>query len=120
VNLPLRFRADQAGAYSGATPRQLRYWDQIGLVRPSIQAPNGHSGIQRIYSREDVLRLRAVVCALDEDGASLQKINAHRLDTRHKCRPRCPGNRMELFLGVLRTEETWRRDSIAFLFKRTA
>ena len=31
------FTADQASRLTGCTPHQLRYWDRVGLVKPSIQ-----------------------------------------------------------------------------------
>jgi hypothetical protein len=66
--LPQTFDAAQAGAYSGATPRQLRYWDQVGLVRPSIQSTHGRPGVPRKYSRADVVLLRAVVDLIEGGG----------------------------------------------------
>ena len=31
------FTAHQASKFTGCSARQLRYWDQIGLVSPSVQ-----------------------------------------------------------------------------------
>ena len=31
------FTAHQACKFTGCSPRQLRYWDEIGLVRPTVQ-----------------------------------------------------------------------------------
>ncbi|MBI4261868.1 MAG: MerR family DNA-binding transcriptional regulator, partial [Actinobacteria bacterium] len=35
------FTAHQATRFTGCTPRQLRYWDHIGLVKPSVQSTGG-------------------------------------------------------------------------------
>ena len=43
------FTAHQATRLTGCTPRQLRYWDQIGLVRPSVQSTGGRPGVPRLY-----------------------------------------------------------------------
>jgi DNA-binding transcriptional MerR regulator len=48
------------------TPRQIQYWDEIGLVKPSAQAAAGR-GSRRRYSFLDLIRL-SVVRALIERG----------------------------------------------------
>jgi DNA-binding transcriptional MerR regulator len=67
------FTAHQASRFTGCTPRQLRYWDQVGLVRPSIQQTEGRPGIPRMYSFRDLVALRVVKSLLD-CGLSLQRV----------------------------------------------
>ena len=67
------FTAHQASRLSGGTPRQLRYWDQVGLVRPSIQQTGGRPGVPRLYSFRDLVALRVVKSLLD-GGMSLQRV----------------------------------------------
>ncbi|HVF52816.1 MAG TPA: helix-turn-helix domain-containing protein [Actinomycetota bacterium] len=67
------FSADEACRYTGCTPHQLRYWDRIGLVRPSIQQTRGRPGVRRLYSFRDIVVLKAVRTLLSE-GMSLQKV----------------------------------------------
>jgi DNA-binding transcriptional MerR regulator len=67
------FTAHQASRLTGSTARQLRYWDQVGLVRPSIQQTGGRPGVPRMYSFRDLVALRVVKSLLD-GGMSLQKI----------------------------------------------
>jgi DNA-binding transcriptional MerR regulator len=67
------FTSHQASRLTGVTPRQLRYWDQIGLVRPSIQRTGGRPGVPRLYSFRDLVALRVVRSLLD-GGMSLQKV----------------------------------------------
>lgn len=52
-----RYDSRQATRYSGASDRQLRYWDQVGLARPSIEQTGGRPGVWRIYSGVDVFWL---------------------------------------------------------------
>ena len=67
------FTAHQASRFTGCTARQLRYWDQIGLVRPSVQQTGGRPGVPRMYSFRDLVALRVVKSLLD-GGMSLQRV----------------------------------------------
>src|SRR2546426_9340528 len=67
------FTAHQACKFTGCTSRQLRYWDQIGLVEPGIQKTGGRPGIPRLYSFRDLVALRVVKSLLD-GGMSLQRV----------------------------------------------
>ena len=67
------FTAHQASRLTGCTPRQLRYWDQVGLVRPSVQQTGGRPGVPRLYSFRDLVALRVVKSLLD-GGMSLQRV----------------------------------------------
>ena len=67
------FTAQQASRFTGCTPRQLRYWDQIGLVRPTVQQTGGRPGVPRMYSFRDLVALKVVKSLLD-GGMSLQRV----------------------------------------------
>src|SRR5437867_6880490 len=67
------FTAHQATKFTGCTARQLRYWDQIRLVTPSIQGTGGRPGVPRLYSFRDLVALRVVKSLLD-GGMSLQRV----------------------------------------------
>jgi DNA-binding transcriptional MerR regulator len=54
------------------TYRQLDYWARTELVAPSYRKAEG-SGTQRLYSFDDVVRLKVVKRLLDS-GVSLQKV----------------------------------------------
>jgi DNA-binding transcriptional MerR regulator len=56
----------------GITPRQLQYWDEIALVKPSARAAAGR-GTRRGYSFLDLVRL-SVVRALIERGLGARNI----------------------------------------------
>jgi predicted RNase H-like HicB family nuclease/DNA-binding transcriptional MerR regulator len=53
------FSADVARRLAKVTYRQLVYWDETGLVRPSIRKAKG-KGSRRVYGFEDVVELRVV------------------------------------------------------------
>jgi DNA-binding transcriptional MerR regulator len=67
------FTSHQASRLTGCTSRQLRYWDQVGLVRPSVQGTGGRPGVPRLYSFRDLVALRVVKSLLD-GGMSLQRV----------------------------------------------
>jgi DNA-binding transcriptional MerR regulator len=67
------FTAAQACQLTSCTPHQLRYWDKVGLVEPSIQTTNGRPGRRRIYSFRDLIGLRVVKSMLD-NGLSIQRV----------------------------------------------
>lgn len=56
----------------GVTPRQIQYWDEIGLVKPSARPAAGR-GSRRRYSFLDLVRL-SVVRALIERGLKPRNI----------------------------------------------
>jgi DNA-binding transcriptional MerR regulator len=56
----------------GVTYRQLDYWARTELVIPSV-CDAGGSGTQRLYSFQDILKLRIIKSLLDT-GVTLQKI----------------------------------------------
>ena len=65
------YRAPRAAKVAGITYRQLDYWARQDYVRPSLHDANG-SGSQRLYSFEDLLKLKVMKRLLDQ-GLSLQK-----------------------------------------------
>jgi MerR family transcriptional regulator, repressor of the yfmOP operon len=50
---PVLFRIGEVAKLTGLTTRTLRYWEQLGLVRPSEYAEGG----ERRYSRADIARV---------------------------------------------------------------
>ena len=67
------FTAEQACRLANCTHHQLRYWDKVGLVEPSVQASGGRPGVRRLYSFRDLVALRVVRSLLD-NGMSLQRV----------------------------------------------
>ncbi|HUS93333.1 MAG TPA: MerR family transcriptional regulator [Phycisphaerae bacterium] len=66
------FNARQACALTETTTKQLVYWDNEGLVKPSV-SPAAGRGSRRVYSYRDLLALKTV-SKLREQGVSLQRI----------------------------------------------
>ncbi len=67
------FTALQASRLTGCTGNQLRYWDKIALVKPSVQSTGGRPGVRRKYSFRDLVALKVVKSLLD-GGMSLQRV----------------------------------------------
>lgn len=67
------FTAQQASNLTLCTAHQLRYWDKVNLVRPSIQSTDGRPGRRRLYSFRDLVALRVVKSLLD-NGMSVQRV----------------------------------------------
>lgn len=67
------FTAEQACRLTNCTHHQLRYWDRVGLVKPSVQTTGGRPGVRRLYSFRDLVALRVVRSLLD-NGMSLQRV----------------------------------------------
>lgn len=67
------FTAQQASKLTNCTPHQLRYWDRVELVSPSIQSTGGRPGVRRLYSFRDLVALRVVRSLLD-NGMSVQRV----------------------------------------------
>ncbi len=65
------FRAREASEIVGVSRRQLQYWAQTDLVRPSIQTSGGHHR----YTFQDLVALKAARRLLDA-GVSLQRIRS--------------------------------------------
>ena len=67
------FTAQQASRLTGCTAHQLRYWDRVKLVIPTIQSTGGRPGRRRFYSFRDLVALRVVKSLLD-NGMSVQRV----------------------------------------------
>ena len=70
--MTMAFLSREARELTGATQRQLDYWDSIDLVRASVCGSPG-KGRARSYSFSDLLKLQVVV-SLRRAGVTLQRI----------------------------------------------
>ena len=59
------FTSKQACYLSGCTSHQLRYWDKVKLVTPTIQSSKGKPGVPKLYSFRDIVSLRVIKTLLD-------------------------------------------------------
>jgi len=67
------FTSTEAMRFTGCSYNQLRYWDRVSLVEPSVQQTGGRPGVRRIYNLQDLVALR-VIKSLIDNGLSLQRI----------------------------------------------
>lgn len=74
VSEPDGYRGPAVCRLVGITYRQLDYWARTGLAVPSVRRAEG-SGSQRLYSFEDLVRLRVIKRLLDT-GIGLERIRA--------------------------------------------
>ncbi len=63
-NVGSAFTASDVSKITGISVRRLAYWDDIGLVRPSLKAASG-KGSRRLYSLHDLVELTIVAELLD-------------------------------------------------------
>ena len=69
---PTAFDSKTARRIVGVSLRQIQYWDERGLIRPSVKPSEGR-GTKRLYSFSDLVCLK-VVKDLTDHGLSLWKI----------------------------------------------
>lgn len=70
----LVFANVQARELAGVSRRRQRYWEEVGLVVPSLKRRLGIHRTARFYSYQDLLVLLTVSELRTERGVSLQKI----------------------------------------------
>ena len=63
-------RIGEAARRAGVTTRTLRYYQEVGLLEPSGATPGGN----RLYSADDVERLRRILDLRDVMGFDLDRI----------------------------------------------
>lgn len=67
---PTRLRIQEASELVGLTPRSIRYYEEMGLLRPSARS----EGAYRLYDDSDIERLRFIRGLRDDAGFSLAEI----------------------------------------------
>jgi DNA-binding transcriptional MerR regulator len=67
---PRLLRIQETAAATGLTPRSIRYYEEVGLLRPAARS----AGAYRLYDESDVERLRFIRDLRDEAGFSLAEI----------------------------------------------
>lgn len=70
--LSANFNSRVVSKITSITQRQLQYWDEQNLVKPSVSSAGGR-GTVRLYSFTDLVQLQ-VLKKLRDNGLSLQKI----------------------------------------------
>ena len=70
VSAPRLLRIQEVAAEAGLTPRSIRYYEELGLLRPAARS----AGAYRLYDASDLERLRFIRDLRDEAGFSLAQI----------------------------------------------
>jgi DNA-binding transcriptional MerR regulator len=63
-------RIQEVAAEVGLTPRSIRYYEELGLLRPAARS----AGAYRLYDASDIERLRFIRGLRDDAGFSLAEI----------------------------------------------
>ncbi len=66
------FTITEVSRIVGVSRRQLAYWDETGLLSPSMRAASG-KGSRRLYSLQDIIELK-ILLRLLKSSMSLQRI----------------------------------------------
>jgi len=69
----LAFTADVAARLTGLSEDQLRDWDNAGFLEPEFAAPNRRRPYSRIYSFQDLVKLRTIA-GLRQHGVPTQRL----------------------------------------------
>jgi DNA-binding transcriptional MerR regulator len=69
ATVPL-LRIQQVAAEVGLTPRSVRYYEELGLLKPAARS----EGSYRLYDEDDLERLRFIKGLRDDAGFSLAEI----------------------------------------------
>jgi DNA-binding transcriptional MerR regulator len=67
---PVALRIGEAAKMTGLTTRTLRYWEEIGLIRPSSHRESG----ERMYSQTDMARVSRIRDLQELLGFSLAEV----------------------------------------------
>jgi DNA-binding transcriptional MerR regulator len=70
IPVPRLLRIQEVAAGTGLTPRSIRYYEEIGLLRPAARSP----GAYRLYDASDLERLAFIRGLRDDAGFSLAEI----------------------------------------------
>lgn len=72
----LAFTLDHASRATGVSERRIRYWDDTGVLSPSLVDDDRGGAYSRIYSFRDLVGLRTIAELRDRFGVSLQGLRA--------------------------------------------
>ncbi len=72
----LAFTLEQASRVTHIPERRIRYWDNTGILGPSLANKEDRGAYSRIYSFRDLVGLRTIGVLRDRFGVSLQCLRA--------------------------------------------
>jgi len=74
-----RLKIDDVAKATGLTKRAIRYYEEIGLIKPPARSEGG----TRLYTQKDIEQLKNIVSAREVLGFSLQELQ-HFLELKEK------------------------------------
>lgn len=72
----LAFTLEHASRVTRIPESRIRYWDDTGIIRPSLAREKHGGAYSRIYSFNDLVGLRTIAELRDRFGVSLQSLRA--------------------------------------------
>ena len=69
---PVLWRIGELAKLTGVTTRALRYWEELGLIRPASRSDGG----ERLYTQADLRRVRRIRDWQELLGFSLEEVKA--------------------------------------------
>ncbi|AOL33348.1 MULTISPECIES: MerR family transcriptional regulator [Geobacillus] len=66
-----RFKIDDVAKATGLTKRTIRYYEEIGLIKPPARSEKG----TRLYTADDIEQLKNIIAAREVLGFSLQELH---------------------------------------------
>lgn len=104
TDAPRLLRIQEVASELGLTPRSIRYYEEVGLLRPAARS----EGSYRLYDADDLDRLRFIKGLRDDAGFSLAEIGALLEDEaareRNRARYRAtddPGERHDILIEAI-------------------
>ncbi|KYD28010.1 MerR family transcriptional regulator [Geobacillus sp. FSL W8-0032] len=74
-----RLKIDDVAKATGLTKRTIRYYEEIGLIKPPARSDGG----TRLYTEEEIEQLKQIIAAREVLGFSLQELQ-HFLSLKEK------------------------------------
>ena len=92
----LAFTLEHAARASGVSERRIRYWDQTGVLHPSLVRGESGQPYGRIYSFRDIVGLRTLGELRDRFRVSLQQLRA--VGERLSCNYETPWSELRFYV----------------------
>lgn len=76
MTVVMAFTVEQAARVAGVSERRVRYWDETGILSPSLAHEKPRTPYGRIYSFRDLVGLRTLADLRDRFNVPLQTLRA--------------------------------------------
>ncbi len=92
----MAFTLEHASRVTGVSERRIRYWDETGVLSPSVATGSRRVPYGRIYSFRDLVGLRTLGQLRDTFGLPLQTLRA--IGRRLRCHSDAPWSSLRFFV----------------------